>query len=225
MPVASKPSWSTAGLKRASITNSWNPPSNLVTPLNEVWQHQISYCVRWDSTQSVSQAQRSDVDFPYDTVDFNVVGWAVKDKTLLGGDTSGIDIYTTTDVGGIPDTCEAGKDRHYDQSLWLTDGFQGSAGGDWGQRVGQAYFFENLNAENMHIYLHEIGHTFALDGMSFFRHWNPVWSNSVRFDLYDWTPAGQNSFIMLAGSATEITEFEAWMARDWWRHLKSRYNL
>ncbi|THC98560.1 hypothetical protein EYZ11_001990 [Aspergillus tanneri] len=199
MPVASKPSWSTAGLKRASITNSWNPPSNLVTPLNEVGPWNIP----------LSQIRC----FPYDTVDFNVVGWAVKDKTLLGGDTSGIDIYTTTDVVIIAPARPA---------RIVT---MGSAGGDWGQRVGQAYFFENLNAENMHIYLHEIGHTFALDGMSFFRHWNPVWSNSVRFDLYDWTPAGQNSFIMLAGSATEITEFEAWMARDWWRHLKSRYNL
>jgi hypothetical protein len=64
-----------------------------------------------------------------------------------------------------------------------------------------------LDTENIHIYLHEVGHTFALD------------------DFYDWTPTGVTNFIMNAGSATEITEFDAWMARDWWRHLKSRYNL
>lgn len=47
----------------------------------------------------------------------------------------------------------------------------------------------------------------------------------IFLDFYDWTPTGQTSFIMLAGSAMKITEFDAWMARDWWRHLKSRYSL
>ncbi|MDQ0372425.1 hypothetical protein [Cellulomonas humilata] len=42
-------------------------------------------------------------------------------------------------------------------------------------------------------------------------------------DFDDWTPTGQSSFIMKAGSATRITEFDSWMLRDWWRHLKSRY--
>ena len=28
---------------------------------------------------------------------------------------------------------------------------------------------------------------------------------------------------MKAGSATRITDFDKWMLRDWWRHLKSRY--
>jgi hypothetical protein len=26
---------------------------------------------------------------------------------------------------------------------------------------------------------------------------------------------------MMAGSAMEITEFDAWMLRDWWRKLKA----
>ncbi|KAF9886842.1 hypothetical protein FE257_011089 [Aspergillus nanangensis] len=246
--------------------STWDPPADLVTPLNEVWEHEVStytdalgftnygydqvmdgagkinYCVRWDSTQTVSQTQREDIEtavrrsfnkwiaelagfdgFPYSTVDVNVVGWAVRDESLLEGDTSGVEVYTTTDADGIPECdpscgrffhqdgdysgCAAGADRHYDQSLWLTDGFEGGAGGDWGQRVGQEYFMQEVNSENIHIVLHEMGHTFALD------------------DFYDWTPTGVTSFIMLAGSAMEITEFDAWMARDWWRHLKSRYNL
>ena len=262
---------------------TWNPPSNLVTPLNEVWDHEVStyadalgfknygydivmagegkinYCVRWDSSKSVTAAQRTQVEaavrkqfnkwiavlagfesFPYETVDVNVVGWAVRDKSLLQGDVSGIQVYTDTDSEGIPQCsedcgrffhqtgdyskCAAGADRHYgkpsfslfsqtiliniiDQSLWLTDGFEGGAGGDWGQRVGSDYFLSALDTENIHIVLHEMGHTFALD------------------DFYDWTPTGVTNFIMLAGSATEITEFDAWMARDWWRNLKSRYGL
>jgi hypothetical protein len=52
-----------------------------------------------------------------------------------------------------------------------------------------------------------MGHTFGLD------------------DFYDWTPTGVSSFIMKAGSATQITEFDKWMLRDWWRHLKNRYGL
>ncbi|KAK7189926.1 hypothetical protein DPSP01_008372 [Paraphaeosphaeria sporulosa] len=245
---------------------TWNPPSNLVVPLKQVWDHVIStysnplgfknygydqvmagkgkinYCVRWDSSKSVSAAQRTQIEaavrkqfnkwisvlagfekFPYKTVDVNVVGWAVRDKNLLQGDTSSIQVYTDKDADGIPQCaencgrffhqdadysrCTAGADRHYDQSLWLTDGFEGGAGGDWGQRVGTDYFLGALNSENIHIILHEMGHTFALD------------------DFYDWTPTGVTNFIMLAGSATEITEFDAWMARDWWRNLKSRYGL
>ena len=103
--------------------------------------------------------------------------------------------------------CPGGAARHYDQSLWLTNGFQGGAGGDWGQRVGQEYFIGALAQENIHIYLHEVGHTFGLD------------------DFYDWTPTGQCCFLMKAGSAAQITEFDKWMFRDLWRHLKSRYGL
>ncbi|WP_406675236.1 hypothetical protein WBK31_17305 [Nonomuraea sp. N2-4H] len=75
----------------------------------------------------------------------------------------------------------------------------GGAGGDWGQRVGSEYYMSNLDADNMHILLHEIGHSFGLD------------------DFYDWTPSGVCCFLMKAGSASQITEFDAWMFRDWWR--------
>lgn len=166
--------WSTVTLpsKRDLNSTTWSPPSNLATPLQEVWDHQIStysdalgfknygydqvidgqgkinYCVRWESSESVSADQRTQVEtairrqftkwidvlagfdgFPYDTVDVNVVGWAVKDASLLQGDTSGIEVYTTTDADGIPQCdegcgrffhqdndysqCAAGADRHY----------------------------------------------------------------------------------------------------------------
>ena len=50
--------------------------------------------------------------------------------------------------------------------------------------MGSEYFVGALNTENIHILLHEIGHSFGLD------------------DFYDWTPTGQCCFIMKAGSAT-----------------------
>jgi hypothetical protein len=249
---------------------AWNPPSNLVQPLDEVWRHQestypnlygfrnygwdqimanrgfVNYCVRWDSNAPVSAALRDQIHaalsrqfakwmnvmvengqgwerWPYTTVPVKVVGWAVRNRSTLQWTDNSVDIYVndirenapqcSTNCGrffhqdGNYSRCPGGAARHYDMSLWLTAGMRGGAGGDWGQRVGSEYFVNNLNATNIHIYLHEVGHTFGLD------------------DFYDWTPTGQCCFIMKAGSAAQITTFDAWMLRDWWRHLKSRYGL
>lgn len=169
-----KSAWTTPSTteKRDLTKLTWDPPSNLVTPLKQVWDHEIAtysdplgfknygydqviaakgkinYCVRWEGSATVSAAQRTKVetairrqfgkwiailagfeDFPYSTVDVNVVGWAVKDKSQLQGDVSGIQVYTTTDSEGIPEcdpkcgrffhqdanyaSCAAGADRHY----------------------------------------------------------------------------------------------------------------
>lgn len=69
--------------------------------------------------------------------------------------------------------------------------------------LGPDYMLNNLDTDNIHILLHEMGHGFGL------------------LDFYDWVPSGQTSFIMRAGSAMEITEFDAWMLRDWYRKLKA----
>jgi hypothetical protein len=244
----------------------WNPPANLVTPLNEVWQHvettypnlygfrnygwdqviankgSINYCVRWDSAASVTAAQRDRIHtmlarqfkkwmdvmaghngWPYASVPVKVVGWAVRDRAQLQWSDTSVDVYVNdlrenapqcaepcgrffNQSGSYPN-CPGGASHHYDMSLWLTSGFSGGAGGDWGQRVGSEYALSNLDSDNVHILLHEMGHSFGLD------------------DFYDWTPSGVCCFLMKAGSATSITEFDAWMFRDWWRHLKSRYGL
>ncbi|KAF3008358.1 hypothetical protein G7054_g2330 [Neopestalotiopsis clavispora] len=261
---------STASAAATSTADSWDPPSSLVTALEEVWDHEIStysdplgfmnygydhlmdtaaniqYCVRWDSTQSVTAEQRASIEtalqrqynkwvegalagfdgFPYTTANVKVTGWATNNTGLLEGDMAdGVTVHSTSDTDGIPQcdpacgrffhyadgdysSCSGGDAARYDVSLWLTDGMDAAgAGGDWGQRIGTSYMLENLESENIHILLHEMGHTLALD------------------DFYDWTPTGVTSFIMLAGSATEVTDFDAWMARDWWRNLKSRYSL
>jgi hypothetical protein len=152
--------------------NTWSPPSNLVTPLQQVWDHQMStyndplgfknygydqimankghlnFCVRWESSQPVTAAQRAAVEaalqqsvskwtdelvgfdgFPYSSVPVKVVGWAVSSTSLLQGETSGIDVYTTKDSDGAPEcdprcgrffhqdgnyaSCPGGDDRHY----------------------------------------------------------------------------------------------------------------
>ncbi|KAL0936823.1 cellulose-binding family II [Colletotrichum truncatum] len=240
--------------------SGWNPPSDLVAPLKEVWQHyektydgsvfnnknwgwdqvmanngSLNICVRWDSTATVTAAQRTKIasaykaqyqkwfkwlygfdGFPYSNVDVNIVAWATKDASLLQGSTDGLDVYTTyKDGDGVPacateceraahldgnfSGCKSG--RHFDHSLWLTDGLQGGFGYDWGQQIGREYMINNLDSENIHILLHEMGHTFGLD------------------DYVDWTPTGESKFIMLAGASMEITDFDGWMYRNWWYEL------
>ncbi|GAA4933399.1 hypothetical protein GCM10023237_64500 [Streptomyces coeruleoprunus] len=39
------------------------------------------------------------------------------------------------------------------------------------------------------------------------------------------TPTGVGGFLMRAGTADRVTEFDAWMYRDFWRRLKGRYGL
>ena len=164
----------------------------------EATSGKINVCVRWESDTAVTEAQRSQVasvyseqyqkwfawlygydNFPYNEIEVNVVGWAVKSASLLEGSTSGITVYTDTDADGIPQcaescgrffhqngdysSCPGGSAAHYDHSLWLTDGFEGGAGGDWGQRIGREYFMGDLGTENVYILLHEMGHTFGLD--------------------------------------------------------------
>lgn len=206
----------------------------------------INYCVRWDSDQPVSAALRDQIhdalarqfakwmdimtengqgwdDWPYNEVPVRVVGWAVRDRSTLQWSDDSVDIYVNDiredapqcaeecgrffNRGGSYPDCPGGYDHHYDMSLWLTAGFGGGHGGDWGQRLGSEYMVNSLNDEDIYILLHEIGHSFGLD------------------DFYDWTPTGVCCFIMKAGSASQITEFDAWMLRDWWRHLKDRYGF
>lgn len=203
----------------------------------------INYCVRWNHSgksnataraQTTKALQRSlqkwfDVlvgfeGFPLTELTVKTVGYAVKDKNLIQGDTTGLDIYTTTDPDGVPEcdvrcyrgahlddpngisSCPGGDDSRYDISLWLDESLTGEIGGygyNWGQELNPDYFLDNVETDNIHILLHEMGHGFGL------------------LDFYDWVPEGLTSFVMMAGSAMEITEFDAWMLRDWYRKLKA----
>ncbi|KAF5531775.1 endoglucanase type F [Fusarium phyllophilum] len=230
--------------------SGWNPPADLKAPLQEVWEHYektynggldanvntgfhqimtnkgyFNICVRWDSSASITEAERTKIasaynaqyqkwfkwlygynGFPYDEVKVNIVAYAVKDKSQLQGSTTGYEVYSELDADGVPIGCKAGADRHYDHSLWLKDGLEGGFGHNWGQEVGREYFMNNLDSDSIHILLHEMDHTFALD------------------DFYDWTPTGITKFIMLAGASMEITDFDGWMYRNWWYYLSQKNN-
>jgi len=217
----------------------------------------INYCVRWNhSGNSTATARASTVKalqhslqkwfdvlvgfegFPLTTMNVDVVGYAVKNKNLLEGDVSGLDVYTTTDGDGVPECdphcyraihldgdmsqCPGGKESRYDISLWLDESLTGDIGGygyNWGQELSPTYFLGNVDSDNIHILLHEMGHGFGLLGMCLLSIQSRLADGYL--DFYDWVPQGQTSFIMMAGSAMEITEFDAWMLRDWYRKLKA----
>jgi hypothetical protein len=271
-PTTTTTSRATTTTTTGGGTDSWNPPSSLTSPLAAVWSHQestygnlygfknyifdqimagqgtINYCVRWDSSASVSTDLRDKIEsnlarsfqkwtdsmqenghgwlgYPYTKVQVNVVGWATRDRNLLQWSDTSRDIYVNNIQENAPGCsqacgrffhqdgnysgCPGGASHHYDMSLWLTAGMNGGAGGDWGQRIGSEYYVGavNSNLDNIHILLHEIGHGYGLD------------------DFYDWDPTPGQGFVMKAGSASSITDFDKWMLRDWWRHLKSRYGL
>jgi hypothetical protein len=164
-----------------SRQSTWNPPSNLVTALDQVWKHEmetynngnalgfknygydqviankgkVNYCVRWESSGTASKADRDAIQtalrrsvnkwndwlkgfdgWPYQTLDVNVVGWAVSDKNKLTGDVSGIQVYTDKDSAGAPQCaeacgrffhqnndyskCAAGAARHYGIAYFLS---------------------------------------------------------------------------------------------------------
>lgn len=248
-PTAPAGGWSPPGNLAGPLDEVWRHQestyANLYGFRNYGWDQimanggYLNYCVRWDSPATVSAAQRDAVHaalqrqvrkwmdvmaghngWPYAEVPVRVVGWAVRDRAQLQWTDDSVDVYVGDIRENAPQcsepcgrffhqsgtypTCPGGVAHHYDQSLWLTAGLQGGAGGDWGQRVGSEYFIGALQQSDIHILQHEIGHTFGLD------------------DFYDWSPA-VGGFLMKAGSATRITDFDAWMLRDWWRHLKSRY--
>jgi hypothetical protein len=251
--------------------DAWNPPAKYVDPLARTWQHQedtyadlygfrnylfdqvmaaggsINYCVRWESTATVSTALRDQIQsalsrqfqkwvdaltdngqgwnrWPYPKVPVKVVGWAVRDRNQLQWNDNSVDIYVNDIREGAPQCgepcgrffhqdgnysgCPGGAAHHYDLSLWLTQGMGiGGAGGDWGQRIDKDYYVDALAQEDIHILLHEMGHSWGLN------------------DFYDFDPLPDEGFVMKAGSATKITEFDKWMLRDFWRHLKNRYGL
>lgn len=191
-------------------------------------------------------------NWPYDHVDVNIVGWAVLDKSLLldlqSDEVVWDNIHTAYDstydtpngYETIPTTLPNAPDElwsfnyfsdrnhvypgtRFDMYLWCTQGFPsiGGCGGDWGQRLSDdAYLAMADGTGAPHVHVHELGHGF---GMTDF------YGGEGESDGFP--PGGfpgNGTSIMMAGSSSEITDFDDWMLRYMWTKLaaeEGRFDL
>lgn len=176
-------------------------------------------------------------DWPYDEITVNVVGWACADASQILDKQSNEIVYTDyiTDELSKQDSSipaklptapselsradhywdssysyPGGYDKRFDMYLWGTSNLNGGTGGDWGQRVSDDYILSMLDADEVHIIEHEMGHGFGF------------------CDFYNDNERPPEGFpthtIMWAGDSAVITDWDAWMLRYTWSQLKSDTN-
>lgn len=182
----------------------------------------------------------------YDHIDVKVVGWAVLDKSCLLDLHDDEIVYdnliepydsqydTSNGIEVIPDKLPSapselsrfdhftdksysypgGLDKRFDMYLWATQGFPsiGGAGGDWGQRLSDDAYLNMLDGSNLHVLVHEIGHGF---GITDFYGENGANDGPPPSGFPD-----DGTSIMMAGSSMEIKDFDGWMLRCIWSHIK-----
>ncbi|EGZ14788.1 neutral zinc metallopeptidase, Zn-binding site [Phytophthora sojae] len=208
----------------------------------------LNYCVRWDSTQKLSKTVASKFQamlerqyaawnrwlvgygcWPYDEIKVNMVGFAVKDASLLDwtDDSLGTIYEGDLDAEGVPQcpqTCyrfydngpqtwtdtSGCKGEPFDLSLWPKQGLEGGFGYDWGQEVNLENMLQTIDKEQLTIVAHEIGHGFGL----------PDFYSEAEKPNPDWP-----SCIMMAGSSMTVTDSDGWMVRRAYEHIRSRYNF
>lgn len=184
-------------------------------------------------------------NWPYQHVEVNIVGWAVLDASNILDPQPGEVIWdnikepydasydTSNGRETIPDVlCSAPAElwtfnyftdrnhvyngQSFDEYLWCTQGWPdvGGAGGDWGQRLSDNAYLSMIGSGGFpHVYWHELGHGF---GMTDF------YGGEGASDGFPpgGFPGGENS-LMMAGSASKITDFDGWMLRYMWSKIST----
>jgi len=169
--------------------------------------------------------------WPFRHIDVKIVGWAVPDASQILDKQEDEIIYTDctydslSEGSSIPSQLPnapasisrfdhfqdawyeypGGYSNRFDMYLWGTTGFQGGAGGDWGQRISDDYILSTLENEEVHIIEHEMGHGFGLP------------------DFYEEADRPVGGFptntIMWAGDSMTITDWDIWMLRYTWSQI------
>ncbi|KAL3663889.1 hypothetical protein V7S43_011300 [Phytophthora oleae] len=208
----------------------------------------LNYCVRWDSTKKLSKTVASKFQamlerqyaawnrwligygcWPYNEIKVNMVGFAVKEASLLDWTDDSLGTITVGDLDsdGVPQ-CDQKCYRFYDNapktwtdtsgckgepfdlSLWPKQGLEGGFGFDWGQEVNLENMLQTIDQEQLHIVAHEIGHGFGL----------PDFYEEADKPSTDMAPA-----IMMAGSSMTVTDSDGWMLRCAYESIRDRYNF
>ncbi len=185
-------------------------------------------------------------NWPYEHVDVNIVGWAVLDSNCILDKQPDEVIWdnlitdydstydTSNGVEEIPNKLPSAPEElwsfnyfgdrnhvypgtRFDMYLWCTQGFPnvGGCGGDWGQRLSDNAYLGIADGTGFpHVHTHEVGHGF---GMTDFYGGE---GEANGFPPGGFPVAGKNS-IMMAGSSSEITDFDGWMMRYIWTKLSA----
>ena len=231
------------GHQRAA--DAWNPPARLVGPLDQVWQRvaqgnwqtfrnfgwdqlmanrgYINYCVSWNSSGTVTAAQRDAVHaavarsnqrwfdtmighngFPYTQVPIRVVGWATRDRNQLQWTDTSVDV-TVNNIRDDAPQCHNGCARFLHQ-----DGnYSGCPGGAARHYDQTLYISGNLGGG--------IGGAGGDWGQVVSGQWfmgnldnpNPhiliheLGHTYGLMDFYDWDPLPNEGYVMKAGSGSQ----------------------
>ncbi|KAL4086504.1 hypothetical protein PRIC1_014207 [Phytophthora ramorum] len=229
---------------------NWNVADNKNWIMDHIVHNKgsLNYCVRWDSTKKLSKTVASKFKamlerqyaawnewligygcWPYDEIKVNLVGFAVKDASLLDWTDDSLGTITVGDLDsdGVPqcdqscyrfydvglqtwtDTSSC-KGEPFDLSLWPKQGLEGGFGYDWGQEVNLENMLSTVDEDQLVIVAHEIGHGFGLPDF---------------YEDADKPNAQWPNCIMMAGSSMTVTPSDGWMLRRVLEHIKSRYNF
>lgn len=165
----------------------------------------INYCVAMSNERNVTALERANMKlglqrvmqewvdtlvgfegFPITKVDLDVISYAVTHRSQVQGDTTGLDIFTTSEVDNEgttkcdprcyrdnlktstdgETTCPGGEKNMFDMELRLAQwpmnilGF----GAEWGQAFRPWFIFRHTEDDMLWTLRHEMGHSFGLIG-------------------------------------------------------------
>jgi hypothetical protein len=202
---------------------------------------ELNFCVRWDSTQPVSETLRDQIEdtlsrgvnawfsaltgydcFPYATIDVKVTGWAVANRsTLMWADDTIVPIYVGQMQEGAP-TCPSACSRFAHQDPDYE--FASCAAGPEKRFDQFVWLEEGYNAPNgwdMGCHLNQAGFSDAAAAMRLYHIWLHEFGHSIGFpDYYDWNVwapgVAKPVCVMNAGAASTVTDWDKAMLKKTW---------